>query len=139
MNLDRMTIASILFLIAALNGRLFADSMGDWEHMKGITPHGYICGFSNKPLVIDGKLDDAAWQAAPWTEDFVDIEADRKPKPRQRTRAKMLWDDEYFYIAAELSEQHVQGSITNHDAVIFQDNDFEVFVDPEGLVTFIHW
>ncbi|MFY8201841.1 MAG: carbohydrate-binding family 9-like protein, partial [Pirellula staleyi] len=111
---------------------LMAGSMGDWEFMKDIRPQGYVCGFSAVPVVIDGNLDDASWQSAPWTQDFVDIEADRKPKPRQRTRAKMLWDAQYLYIAAELSEQHLQGSIVKHDAVIFQDNDFEVFIDPDG-------
>ena len=44
----------------------------------------------------------------------------------------MLWDDEYFYVAAELEEPHVWGTLTKHDAVIFQDNDFEIFIDPDG-------
>ncbi len=44
----------------------------------------------------------------------------------------MLWDDQYFYIAAELKEPHVWGTLTEHDSVIFHDNDFEVFVDPDG-------
>ena len=63
------------------------------------------------PIKIDGKLDDPAWQAAPWTDDFVDIEGDRRLPPRFRTRAKMLWDDQYFYIGAELEEPHVQGTL----------------------------
>ena len=44
----------------------------------------------------------------------------------------MQWDDEYFYIAAELEESHVWGTLTQHDAVIFHDNDFELFVDPNS-------
>ena len=63
---------------------------------------------------------------------FVDIEGDAKPAPRFRTRAKMLWDDTYFYIAAEMEEPHVWGTLTKHDSVIFHDNDFEVFLDPDG-------
>ena len=38
----------------------------------------------------------------------------------------------YFYVAAEMEEPHVWGTLTQHDAVIFQDNDFEVFIDPDG-------
>ena len=45
---------------------------------------------------------------------------------------KMLWDDEALYIAAEIEEPHVWATITEHDAVIFQDPDFEVFLDPDG-------
>ena len=44
----------------------------------------------------------------------------------------MLWDDDYLYIAAELEEPHVWATLTQHDAVIFHDNDFEVFLNPEG-------
>jgi hypothetical protein len=44
----------------------------------------------------------------------------------------MLWDDDYFYVGAELEEPHVWGTLTEHDSVIFQDNDFEVFIDPDG-------
>ena len=62
----------------------------------------------------------------------MDIEGSRRPKPRLRTRAKMLWDDTYFYIAAQLNEPHVWGTLTKHDSIIFLDNDFEVFIDPAG-------
>ena len=92
---------------------------------------GYVAHRAAKPIIIDGKLDDEAWEKVPWSEEFVDIEGDKKPKPRYRTRMKMLWDDEALYIAAEIEEPHVWATITEHDAVIFQDPDFEVFLDPD--------
>jgi hypothetical protein len=95
-------------------------------------PKGYVCYRAPESIMIDGKLDEKAWQAVPWTDAFVDIEGDMKPLPRFKTRAKMLWDDTYFYIAAHLEEPHVWGTLTKHDAVIFQDNDFEIFIDPDG-------
>jgi WD40 repeat protein/serine/threonine protein kinase len=98
-----------------------------------VPPRGYVCYRAIGPIAIDGKLDEPAWQAVPWTEDFVDIEGDRRLPPRFRTRAKMLWDDRYFYIAAELQEPHVQGTFKKHDSYIFhEDNDFEVFLNPAG-------
>lgn len=93
-------------------------------------PLSYECLRASSPIHIDGKLDDAAWQEAPWTSDFVDIEGDGKPRPKFRTRVKMLWDDQYLYIAAELEEPDVKATLTKHDSVIFKDNDFEVFVKP---------
>src|SRR5688572_9247990 len=95
-------------------------------------PKGYVCFRAAAPLVIDGKLDDAAWKSAQWTDDFVDIQGDKKPRPRFKTRTKMLWDDEFLYIGAELEEPHVWATLTQRDAVIFHDNDFEVFLDPDG-------
>ena len=44
----------------------------------------------------------------------------------------MLWDDEYFYVAAEMEEPDLWGTLTERDSVIFHDNDFEVFIDPDG-------
>ena len=95
-------------------------------------PKGYVCYRAPAPVTIDGDLKDAAWDAAPWTDAFVDIEGDKRPKPRFRTRVKMLWDDEALYIAAEFEEPHVWGTLKEHDSVIFIDNDFEVFLDPDG-------
>lgn len=87
---------------------------------------------AKRPPKLTGKLDDPAWRDAPWSLDFVDIEGDVKPKPWFRTRVKMLWDDDYFYIGAELEEPHLWATQTQHDCVIFHENDFEVFIDPDG-------
>lgn len=100
--------------------------------MKSITPLGYICCRAATAIQIDGQIDEAAWQAAPWTDRFVDIEGDRQPRPRFGTQVKMLWDDEYFYLAVQMEEPHVWGTLDKHDSVIFHDNDFEVFIDPDG-------
>ncbi len=133
-----LTLVIVSVILVAVCGRraTLADSpkdwAGDWSRMKPIVPRGYVCYRAEKAPTIDGRLDDPAWQQAPWTEDFVDIEGSRRPKPRFRTRAKMLWDDHYFYIGAELEEPHVWGTLTKHDSVIFNDNDFELFIDPNG-------
>ncbi len=95
-------------------------------------PRVYLCFRTDEPIRVDGKLNDPAWQKAPWTEDFVDIEGAPKPAPRYRTRVKMLWDDAYFYVAAELEEPNVWAKLTQRDTIIFHDNDFEVFIDPDG-------
>ncbi len=97
-----------------------------------VAPRSYVCPRAAAPVRVDGRLDDASWANAAWSEPFVDIEGDAKPRPRFRTRMKMLWDDQFFYIAAEMEEPHVWATLTRHDAVIFHDNDFEVFLDPNG-------
>lgn len=119
----------LLVAIAAGTATLFA-SPGTVAAQE--PPRRYSAPYAEKAVVVDGKLDEAVWTTAPWTEDFVDIEGDRKPRPPLQTRAKMLWDDKHLYIAAELKEPHLQGSLTVRDSVIFQDNDFEVFIDPDS-------
>jgi hypothetical protein len=95
-------------------------------------PRQYVAYRTDRPLTVDGRLDEPAWQAAGWTEDFVDILGPSKPAPRFRTRAKILWDSTDLFIGAELADPDVWATITERDAVIFRDNDFEVFIDPDG-------
>lgn len=44
----------------------------------------------------------------------------------------MLWDDKYLYISAELEEPEIWATLRQRDTVIFYDNNFEVFIDPDG-------
>ena len=92
----------------------------------------YICYRTETPLHIDGKLEEPIWSQAGWTADFSDIEGDKKSKPYLRTRAKMLWDDQFLYIGAELEEPHVWATFTERESIIFHENNFEVFIDPDG-------
>lgn len=101
------------------------------EPRTAFAPPEYVCRRAPGPIKVDGRLDEAAWADADWTEVFGDIEGPAKPAPRFRTRAQMLWDDQYLYIGAYLEEPHVWATLTARDSVIFQDNDFEVFIDPD--------
>jgi hypothetical protein len=95
-------------------------------------PRTYVCFHAPSVPAIDGRLDDPAWQAVAWTEDFTDIEGPLKPGPQYRTRARMLWDERCLYIAAEMEEPDLWATLTKHDDVIYRDHDFEVFIDPDG-------
>ena len=95
-------------------------------------PRTYVCHKADSPIFLDGKLNDIAWANTDWTDSFVDIEGDLKPKPFYDTKAKMLWDDNYFYFGVEMEEPHVWATLKERDAVIYYDNDFEIFLDPDG-------
>ncbi|MBK7711123.1 MAG: carbohydrate-binding family 9-like protein [Bacteroidales bacterium] len=95
-------------------------------------PRSYVCYRTTAPVNIDGIPDEKAWADVPWTDYFVDIEGTSKPLPKWKTHAKLLWDDSNLYVAAELEEPHVWARLRQRDTVIFYDNDFEVFIDPDG-------
>jgi hypothetical protein len=123
-------LASLLFLVdRGAPGAQRANA--DLEKLP-FAPRRYVCYRAASPVKVDGRLDESAWAAAAWSEAFVDIEGGDRPRPRFRTRAKMLWDDEYFYVAAEMEEPDVWATLTDRDSVIFHDNDFEIFIDPDG-------
>jgi len=92
----------------------------------------YRCQRVKKPLDLHGDEPDPHWEQLPWSESFVDITGVDILEPRYRTRVRMGWDDRFLYIFAELEEPHVWGSITEPGRPVFEDNDFEVFIDPDG-------
>lgn len=95
-------------------------------------PRHYVCRRTADRIKVDGVLNEKSWQYAMPVGAFVDISGEDYPKPRYSTKAKMLWDDEYLYVAAELEDPHVWADIRNHDEVVYRNNDFEVFIDPDG-------
>lgn len=95
-------------------------------------PKGYVCFKTDQPMVVDGLLDEDSWEKAEWTDTFLDITGDKGMPPYLDTKVKMLWDNHYFYIAAELEEPHLWGTITERDMIIFKDNDFEIFIDTDA-------
>jgi hypothetical protein len=91
----------------------------------------YTCYRTSERILADGLLNEPDWARAEWSDDFVDITGN-PGKPLFRTRIKMLRDDGNLYLAAELQEPHIWATIHKRDAVIFKDNDFEIFLDPDG-------
>jgi len=119
-----MLISLSLSILEA--GDIFPVPKGEYA------PRIYTAQKPVSEIIIDGRLDDESWLLTPFSEDFVDIEGEHKPAPHYRTRMKMLWDDNALYIGAELIEEHIWATLSQRDAVIFHDNDFEVFIDPDG-------
>lgn len=103
-----------------------------YTHPIPFVPETYVCHKTQTLISIDGKPDEKEWKKAIWTKSFVDIEGDLKPKPTHNTQVKMLWDDKYFYFYAKMEEPHIWATLTQRDAVIFYDDDFEIFIDPDG-------
>jgi hypothetical protein len=78
------------------------------------------------PLVIDGKLDEAAWQDAPRSPRFRDLINGRQPI--HNTQAAVLWDDTYLYVGYWVEEPMVVATLTERDSLIYNDNDVELFI-----------
>ena len=84
------------------------------------------------PIQIDGRLDDEAWETAPWTDAFVDILGAAGPAPRFRPVPGCSGTTR-ISTSAPCSRSPTSGArLTQHDSVIFHDNDFEIFIDPDG-------
>jgi hypothetical protein len=101
---------------------------------QGQTPHPkqYVCYHIDQKIQLDGEINDSLWQLAAWTDDFINIEGPDKNKPPHQTRVKMLWDDSFLYVAAYMQEPHIWAYLTEDEKIMYFDNDFEIFIDPDG-------
>ncbi len=129
MNCRNLTVSCFIFF-----SPLYLMAQSPFKGFENLftVPRNYVVNYIKTPPVIDGDINDAVWQQAKWSEDFGDIEGDLKPKPPLQTNVKMVWDDSCLYIAAQIHDPHVWATLKNHDDIIFYDNDFEVFVNPNN-------
>ena len=109
---------------------LFLLYLGAISMVAQKTPHTYVAQNTTENITIDGKMDEPSWQKTSWSSNFIDIEGIKKPT--YETKFKMLWDDTNIYFFAELKEPHVWGTLKQKDTIIFYNNDFEIFLDPDG-------
>ena len=116
----KRTLSLILFLLYLGSAWLTAQEI----------PRQYITYKAIEELNIDGLGNENSWEKAPWSDTFIDIEG--KKEPTYKTQMKMLWDDSCLYFFAKLDEPHVWGTLKQRDTVVFYNNDFEIFIDPDG-------
>lgn len=111
-----------------LGGQASAQGRSD----RDTNPRIYVVNHCTTPPVIDGIIHKREWRNADWSQSFLDIEGLAKPTPAYRTRMKMQWDVNYLYLLVELEEPHLWATLDTADAIIYQDHDVEVFLDPDG-------
>lgn len=79
-------------------------------------------------IVVDGKLDEAAWRVAntltmqfPW---------DEQTGAKQKTIARILWDDEYLYVGYECEDADIVAHFDKRDDPTYRDDAVEIFINP---------
>lgn len=130
--MNRLYRVPLLLVFLSIGFSFVALAQDVRTPVEDFEPETYIIYNSADTITVDGMLDEEGWQNATWTNSFTDIQGSSAPDPRFDTRVKMLWDDNFLYIAAMLEEPHIWAKLTERDAVIFMDNNFEVFIDPDG-------
>jgi hypothetical protein len=60
---------------------------------------------ASSPIVIDGRLDDAAWRAAVPATDFLQRDPDEGKPATERTELRIAYDDDALYIGARMLDR----------------------------------
>ncbi len=107
------------------------NEYGNPGYVISFNPKKYICYKTHNQIIIDGKADEDIWQATPWNIEFADILGDHFPKPTFLTRAKMLWNNYFLFIIAEMSDPNLKAG-DDEKAEICDNNFFSILIDNNG-------
>lgn len=126
-----LLIALLLTLVCSC----FAQTKGRYNN-KSV----YKCYRAQGQIKVDGIIDEDAWKKAElitdlWVGNVWDSDA-KKVIPghyeSQKTRAWLLYDDDYIYVAAQMDDTDVLGMTTVNESEFVEgiDDMFEIFFKP---------
>ncbi|MFT5087317.1 MAG: hypothetical protein ACI906_001917 [Candidatus Latescibacterota bacterium] len=122
--LYRLAFLSIFYFVpSVLAQQTYIDGSGTVAH--------YEVQRANSPITIDGRLDEYAWEPAAQINQFERI-LNNYDSISASTRAKMLWDDEYFYFAFTCTDRDMWTLYDKEDDRLWEEEVVEVFIDPDG-------
>ena len=87
-------------------------------------------------ILVDGNLNEASWQNATNTSLFTLWNGTPAPASLQTT-AKMVWDDQFLYIAFSARDSDVYATYTARDSRLWEQDNFEVFVTVPGTTGYV--
>jgi hypothetical protein len=68
----------------------------------------YKALYSNQPVKVDGKLDDAVWQQTPsYPMHLSKDKTDSSEILQESGQVQFAWDEEYFYLAADFEDSDI--------------------------------
>jgi hypothetical protein len=88
-------------------------------------PHYTAYKITSAPK-IDGRLDEDIWKNVPKSTRFRDLISGGETI--HDTKAAVVWDNDYLYVAYWIEEPNLQATLTERDAPIYENNDVELFI-----------
>jgi hypothetical protein len=83
--------------------------------------------------VLDGVLDDPAWEKAAFVEDLHIVVSDEFGKPRERSRIHVAFDDDNLYFAARFFDSRpdtIVAKVLSRRDASFGEDGFSITLDP---------
>lgn len=110
-------IMSALVLISGMPLRVQAQEVPEYTIFR-----------ADHPIKVDGRLDEPSWTSAPDVGAFVFPWYEKGDK--EQTIAKLLWDENYLYVAFICEDAHIWAEHTERDSRVYLDDAVEVFTAP---------
>jgi len=128
------TLFSLSFLLSI---NIFSSAQNGQQLVIGQQPV-YKVSKAKGPIVVDGKMDEAAWKNAQVVS-FDNFFRTDKPVEKQNSKFRMLWDSAYLYLFYEFEDTSLTARETNFDARPYLDDCAEFFVVPIPDSNYMHF
>ncbi len=102
------------------------------EPFKEPPPSKFECRWADTPITLDGTADEAAWKHAQEIDAFHLAWLDKPRMSRTKTTAKLLWDRQYLYFAADMEDTDLFADVKEHDGDLWNNDVFELFFRPDA-------
>lgn len=83
------------------------------------------------PIIIDGQVEEEAWAAATKLDNFAFTWWKDGDPPQQTTEARLLWDDQYLYLAFTCKDANILAKRRGRDSKVYRDDCVEIFASPD--------
>ena len=92
----------------------------------GVPLAQYTCYRSLGDITVDGELNEQSWAKAPGMGEFKLY--DGVTASPSRTTAKMVWDEEFLYVAFWCDDRDIYATLKDHDARLYDQDACGVLV-----------
>jgi hypothetical protein len=116
---------------------ILSDVVGYLATTTPSPPTQVVVPQASSPPIIDGKLDDVAWQNAvqvelKWRFNPANAPALIALTPTVRTTARLLWDRQYLYAGFTCEDPDVWSAYVQRDAYVWEGEAVKIYLDPSG-------
>ncbi len=134
----------ITLLVLSSGCGIFSSGEKSISPRENFSKKTYECKFTAQPVVLDGNLNDTAWNNAEKLWEFTrypklkwgsqqgleNFAESREEPAASRTEVMMLWDDKYLYLGAKLYDKDLYAMVKKHDGPCHKDDVLELFLRP---------
>jgi hypothetical protein len=131
--LKTLAAAALLFPVVLLGSPATPPEPETKEEPKTGGPKSVECRFLGGKIKFDGSATEAAWQAAQALDFSVPWE---KRPPKTATTARLLWDKEYLYFAADMEDIDLYAQATEANGRTWEDDVFQLLFKPNHAKKF---
>lgn len=88
--------------------------------------------YNEKPIVLDGKLNDSAWLKAQTINNFIQREPQAGKKVSENTKVAITYNEKYFYVAIWCYDDHpskITATELERDFSANKDDNFQLILD----------